>query len=80
MKVFFKDSRGQMREIALLDSDLDKDKAMSAVMSEIKKFCDERNFKIYYTRVWCEEKDGIVMTKFDVGSHTEFFYVDRALM
>lgn len=39
-------------------------------MDKIKEFCDERNFHIYYTRVW-ENKEGAII--FDVGSHCEFF-------
>ena len=35
----------------------------------IHKFCEERNFKIYYVRTWTTNGE----KKYDVGSHTEFF-------
>ena len=31
------------------------------------------------TRVWHTEHKGQQMTKFDVGSHTEFFYLDQII-
>ena len=40
-------------------------------MKIIKCFCNERNFTIYYYRTW--ERDNVKV--FDVGSHTEFFYL-----
>lgn len=65
------------REIAKIN-DLHNDgtpKSDQEIMSEAQKlihaFCDERNFKIYYVRVW--NADG--KTVFDVGSHTEFFHL-----
>lgn len=79
MKLYFKNSRGEMRVIAELDScETDKD-CLEAAGKEIQKFCDEKGFKIYYTRVWNEDYKGQQMTKFDVGSHTEFFYLDYAI-
>lgn len=47
-------------------------KSIDDAHREMKKFMDERNFKSYYTRVWKEDE----MLKFDVGSHTEFFFLD----
>ena len=41
-------------------------------VKEIHKFCEERNFKIYYTRVW-KADNGEVWR--DVGSHSEFFII-----
>ena len=43
------------------------------VHKEIKKFLDEYNFKSYYTRIW--EENGRL--KYDVGSHTEFFFLEE---
>lgn len=40
-------------------------------MLHIRAFAAERNFVIYYTRIW--NADG--KTIFDVGSHTEFFHL-----
>ena len=66
MKLFFQNSYGDMRVIAEPTTEQD-------AMKEIHKFCEDRNFKIYYTRSW-RNKDGLKV--FDVGSHTEFFYLD----
>lgn len=37
----------------------------------IKDYCQERDYKIHYIRMTVE-KDGM---KYDVGSHTEFFFL-----
>ena len=37
----------------------------------INAFCEDRSFRIYYTRIWNRDDTTI----FDVGSHTEFFYL-----
>ena len=65
MKLIFKNSRGKERVIA-------EPSTAEEIFKEINKFLDDHNFKSYYTRVW--EEDGRL--KFDVGSHTEFFYVE----
>ena len=44
------------------------------VMKIIQNFLDDHDFKSYYTRVWYHESDD--KTWFDVGSHTEFFFVE----
>ena len=38
-------------------------------------FCEERNFKIYYIRSW--KNKGKNMIQYDVGSHSEFFYLQE---
>lgn len=45
------------------------------IMKEIKNFIKQLNpnFKIYYIRAW---KDGN-QTWYDVGSHSEFFFVEE---
>lgn len=63
MKLYFENSQGIERFIA-------EPATEEEVMREIKKFLDGHNFKSYYTRTWKLE-DG--STKYDVGSHTEFF-------
>ena len=63
MKLVFQNSRGHERTIADV-------KTADEAYSEIKKFCRERDFHIYYTRV-CQDDDGA--TVYDVGSHTENF-------
>lgn len=65
MKLIFENSYGKERVIAEVHSE-------EEVRREINKFCKERNFKIYYMRTWMESG----RKKYDVGSHTEFFYVD----
>ena len=72
---------GNAREIAAIrdNSDSGGRKTDSEILTEvnkiIKRFCDNRNFEIYYVRIWNE--DGV--TVFDVGSHTEFFRLIPAL-
>lgn len=79
MKLYFRNSRNIMREIAVIDGEYHTHKEIySAAMKEIIKFCNKNNpnFKFYYVRTWNEKIDGVMMTVFDVGSHTEFFYAD----
>ena len=45
----------------------------SLTIDEIYNFCNDRNFKIYYVRSW-ELPEGFV--KYDVGSWSEFFYLE----
>lgn len=66
MKLYFENSRGERRIIA-------EPKTEEEVYKEIHKFCEDRNFKIYYTRSW---RDGDGLKVFDVGSWSEFFYLD----
>lgn len=63
MKLVFQNANGHERVVANVETTDD-------AYSEIKKFCRERDFHIYYTRIW-QDEDGV--TVFDVGSHTEFF-------
>lgn len=66
MKLYFENSKGERRLIAKPKTEEDAQKA-------IYKFCENRHFKIYYVRSW-KIPDGLKV--FDVGSHTEFFYLD----
>lgn len=66
MKLYFKNSSGERRIIAEPETEQE-------AMEEIHKFCNDRNFKIYYIRTWMLP-DGL--KKFDVGSHSEFFYLE----
>lgn len=66
MKLYFKNSSGVKRIIAEPNTE-------NEAYEEICKFCEERNFKIYYVRTW-KNKDNLKV--YDVGSHTEFFYLD----
>lgn len=67
MKVYFRNSSG--RELRI--GEADDDKQASKI---IKRFCDDRNFKIHYTRKWLGDDGREVI---DVGSHTEFFIIER---
>lgn len=80
MTLFFQSSNGKMREVAKISDSLSVKEARKEAMEHIKKFCDERNFHIYYVRNWNEKVGETPMTCFDVGSHTEFFYTDRLVM
>ena len=66
MKLYFENSRGERRIIAEPETEED-------AMKEIHKFCEDRNFKIYYVRKWIDD-DGLKW--YDVGSHSEFFISD----
>ena len=76
MKLYFENAVGVSRLIA-------ECKTESEVMQHIHKFVKECNknkpkdnpFIIYYTRRWVENDK----TWYDVGSHAEFFYVDKEL-
>lgn len=65
MKLYFENSYGERRIIA-------EPKNENEAWKEINKFCDDRNFKIYYIRSWRNDKDEKV---YDVGSWSEFFYL-----
>lgn len=65
MKLIFENSYGVERVVADVQSEKE-------ALAYIYKFCEERNFKVYYTRIW--ETNG--RKHFDVGSHTEFFHLE----
>lgn len=66
MKLYFENSYGDRRIIAEPETE-------ESAMEVIRAFCEERNFKIYYTRSW---RDDNGLKVYDVGSWTEFFYLD----
>lgn len=65
MKLYFENSRGVRRVIA-------EPQTEDEAWKEIHKFCKDRKFNIYYVREW-QTPDGA--RAYDVGSHTEFFYL-----
>lgn len=65
MKLFFHNGFG--KEILIAEP-----KNKEEVIEGINRFLNDHKFKSYYTRIW--EECGRL--KFDVGSHTEFFYLD----
>lgn len=70
MNLYFRDSQGDKRLIA------SNVKTVKDISKYIQAFLDEHNFKSYYTRIWYSNG----YTWYDVGSHTEFFLVDKNLM
>lgn len=64
MKLYFENSQGEERVVAEVANE-------EEAYKEINKFCKERNFEIYYVRTWMSNG----RKKYDVGSHTEFFYL-----
>lgn len=67
MKLYFENSYGERRVIA-------EPKTEKEAYKEIHKFCDERDFKIYYTRSWMNEEGLKVI---DCGSWSEFFLIEQ---
>lgn len=76
MILYFNDSHGKMRKVAEIDESKSHKEISDEITLQIKRFCDERKYKIPYTRIWDEDYKGKMLTKFDVGSHSEFFYTD----
>lgn len=72
--VWFENSRDQVRVVASIEADPDRSfgQLRSMANQEIDWFLDRHNYKSYYTRNWVE--DGVRMM-YDVGSHTEFFFL-----
>lgn len=65
MIVYFKNSNGKSRAIGEVAKEED-------VFELINDFLDKHNFTSYYIRTWCKNK----RKWYDVGSHTEFFYIN----
>lgn len=64
MKLWFKQNNGNKRLIGEFKTERE-------AIKEIHRFCNERGFRIYYTRIWTENGE----KWFDVGSHTEAFVI-----
>ena len=65
MTLHFENKYGNRRIIAEPETE-------EEAWEEISKFCKDRRFHIYYVRTW-KTPDGAKC--YDVGSHTEFFYL-----
>ena len=63
--VYFKNSRGERREIGKVSSEKEAFKV-------IHQFLNDHKFKSYYTRSWLSSSNKLEKV-YDVGSHTEFF-------
>lgn len=71
MKVYFKNSNGELRSIGTVENE-------KAGMRAIREFLKVKKFTCYYQRTWDIDFnfDGYDKAiKVDVGSHTEFFYI-----
>lgn len=78
MKLLYRKYDKTMTEIAQLDDSLTHKQAIDLAIEKIQEFCKQDGRIVYrYCRVWNEMCDGVLMTKFDVGSYSEFFYLDR---
>lgn len=65
--VLFQNSEGEKRIIGIA-------KTEKAAFKVINDFLNDHNYKPYYRRIW--EKDDKT-TVVDVGSYTEFFYIQE---
>lgn len=68
MKLIFQNCNKEERVIAEVETD-------EEAYNEMKKFCEERDFTIHYVRGWFSPEGD--RTFYDVGSHDEFFIVER---
>lgn len=76
MKLYFENNQGISRQIAECHSEEEVNKAIYNFIDNCNKGKPkDKQFKSYYMRQW-DEGDS---TWFDVGSHTEFFYVTPRL-
>lgn len=78
MTLWFENSLGDMRQIAHCDNWEEVNLSIQDFIEQANaaKRSGEPRFKSYYSRTWKDEGTG--MTKIDVGSWSEFFYVSEA--
>ncbi len=62
--IYFIDEANKSRKIGEADN-------VDSVMSIIREFLEQHNFKSYYINTYTIDGN---IKKYDVGSHTEFFY------
>ena len=67
LNVIFKNCKGQLRIIGTAETN---DEAFKV----INDFLTDHNYKTYYKRTWKTDNKTTVV---DVGSHTEFFYIQE---
>ena len=67
LNVMFENSKGQKRIIGTAETN-------DEVFKVINDFLIDHNYKSYYTRTWKKDDKTTVV---DVGSHTEFFYIQE---
>lgn len=69
MNLYFKNSKGEIRLLCKANN-------RKAIMKKIDDFLKEHNYESFYTRMWETDNDELgSCIKIDVGSWTEFFYV-----
>ena len=67
LNVMFENSKGQKRIIGTVENE-------ESAFKVINDFLDDHNYKSYYQRTWNKDDKTTVV---DVGSHTEFFYIQE---
>ena len=67
LNVLFENSKGQSRTIGTVENE-------KSAFKVINDFLDDHNYKSYYQRTWKKDDNTTVV---DVGSHTEFFYIQE---
>ena len=67
LNVMFENSKGQKRIIGAVENE-------ESAFKVINDFLDDHNYKSYYQRTWKRDDKTTVV---DVGSHTEFFYIQE---
>lgn len=75
--VYFERTNGEI--ITIGTNECTQEESYRAASTTIKDFCAKHNYKIPYTRMWDASLNGVDMTCLDVGSHTEFFWVEPPL-
>ena len=68
MKLYFENKFEEMR---LIGTPASEEEAIQMMYD----FCEERSFKVYYVRSWKNKEKN--MMQYDVGSHSEFFYLQE---
>lgn len=75
IKIFsleFENSSGERLRFGSIDgTGMTQEELDDAAIREISCFCEDKSYKIPYIRYWVRAGT----TVFDVGSHTEFFYL-----
>ena len=64
MILYFEDNYGRRRELA-------RPEILSEALESIERFLEEHNYKAPYVRTWIEFDEMV----FDIGSHSEFFFL-----
>ena len=67
LNVMFENSKGQSRTIGTVENE-------ESAFKVINDFLDDHKYKSYYQRTWKKDDKTTVV---DVGSHTEFFYIQE---